>query len=149
MLAGRKKGFWGLRDAGLNNEQIESASRFGRALRDALQHDLERGTAPLLSGLGAVVADPRLLVSEKAGTRSFYLWGKLIMAAGGPGRWPRKPLLALYVSFLICLIFTVIPISLTLQALFRPFLKKALGRMKTRFELPSGSTTERCHTYED
>jgi hypothetical protein len=94
LIWGRKRGFWGMPDAGLSTTQIRSSGRFGRALRDALHGDLERGTGPLLAGLGAVRANARLLISEKAGTRSFFLWGKLIMAAGGPGAWQRKPLAA-------------------------------------------------------
>ncbi len=149
LLAGRKTGFWGLPDAGLTSQQINGSVRFGRALVEALKQDREKQAQPLLAGLGAVTADPRLMFSEKAGTRSFYVWGLLIRALGRPGSWQRKPFLALYVAFLIALIITVVPVSLGLQALLRPLLKKRLGRMKTQFELPSGSTTERCHTYED
>jgi len=130
-------------------EQIRGSGRFGRALRDALHAGLERGTQPLLAGLGAVRADARLLVSEKAGTRSFYLWGKLIMAAGRPGAWQRKPLLLLYVLFLLVLIITVVPVSLTLQALLRPLFRGWLTRMAAQFECPSGSATDRSHLYDD
>jgi hypothetical protein len=149
LLTGRQRGFWGMPDAGLTPAQIAGARRFGLALRDGLQRDAERGTEPLLSGLGAVQANPKLYVSEKAGTRSFYLWGKLIMAIGRPGSVQRKPLLALYVLFLFTLIVTVVPVSLGLQALFRPLFRGALTKMKARFEHPSGSATDRCHLYDD
>ncbi len=149
LIWGRKRGFWGMPDAGLSAEQIRGSGRFGRALRDALHAGLERGTRPLLAGLGAVRADARLLVSEKAGTRSFYLWGKLIMAAGRPGAWQRKPLLLLYVLFLLVLIITVVPVSLTLQALLRPLFRGWLTRMTAEFECPSGSATDRSHLYDD
>jgi hypothetical protein len=56
---------------------------------------------------------------------------------------------ALYVLFLLALIVTVVPLSLTLQALLRPLFKGALTKMKDRFELPSGSATDRCHLYDD
>ncbi len=149
LVWGRKRGFWGMPDAGLEPGQIARTVRFGRALRDALHQGLERGTAPLLAGLGAVNANARLLVSEKAGTRSFFLWGKLLMAAGGPGAWQRKPLLVLYVLFLLALIVTVVPVSLTLQALLRPLLRGWLTRMTAHFEWPSGSATDRSHLYDD
>ncbi|WP_354354809.1 dialkylrecorsinol condensing enzyme [Variovorax boronicumulans] len=149
LIWGRKRGFWGMPDAGLSAAQVRGAGRFGRALRDALHGDLERGTQPLLAGLGAVQADARLLISEKAGTRSFYLWGKLIMAAGGPGAPARKPLLLLYVVFLLALIVTVVPVSLTLQALLRPLFKGWLTKMTAQFECPSGSATDRSHLYDD
>ncbi|MDM0041730.1 dialkylresorcinol condensing enzyme [Variovorax sp. J22G21] len=149
LLSGRKRGFWGLPDAGLSVAQITGARRFGLALRDALRSDAERGSNPLLAGLGAVIAQPRLYISEKAGTRSFYLWGKLIMAVGKPGSWQRKPLLVLYVLFLLALIVTVVPVSLSLQALFRPLFRGWLTKMKARFEHPSGSATDRSHLYDD
>jgi hypothetical protein len=149
LIWGRKRGFWGMPDAGLSTEQINGTGRFGRALRDALRNDLERGTQPLLAGLGAVQANARLLISEKAGTRSFYLWGKLIMAAGGPGAWQRKPLLLLYVLFLLVLIITVVPVSLSLQALLRPLFRGWLTKMTAQFECPSGSATDRTPLYDD
>ena len=149
LIWGRKRGFWGMPDAGLSTEQIDGTGRFGRALRDALHNDLERGKQPLLAGLGAVQANARLLISEKAGTRSFYLWGKLIMAAGGPGAWQRKPLLLLYVLFLLVLIITVVPVSLSLQALLRPLFRGWLTKMTAQFECPSGSATDRTPLYDD
>jgi hypothetical protein len=149
MLSGRKAGFWGLQDAGLSSAQIQGGRRFGRALSDALAQDREKTFQPMLSGLGAVQADPRLYFSERTGTRSFHVWGKLLLAAGPQGSWQRRPLLALYVAFLVSIIVTVVPVSLCLQALLRPFLKNRLDKMKTRFERPSGSDTDRCHLYED
>lgn len=149
LLSGRKRGFWGMPDAGLTPQQIAGSRRFGLALADGLRRDAERGSEPMLAGLGAVRANPKLYISEKAGTRSFYLWGKLIMAIGGPGSLARRPVVALYVLFLIALIVTVVPVSLTLQALFRPLFKGSLTKMKDRFERPSGSATDRCPLYDD
>ncbi|MDO8291664.1 MAG: dialkylresorcinol condensing enzyme [Gallionella sp.] len=146
-LTGKQTGFLGLPPAGIAPDEILRARRFGLALQDALAVDAEQQNAPLLSGLGAVVANPRLYVSEKAGTRSFYLWGKLLRAAGVPGQWVRKPLLFFYIIFLITLIVTVVPVSLALQALIRPLLRERIARMKHDFELPSGSGTERMSKY--
>jgi hypothetical protein len=148
LLTGKKGGFWGLPPAGVSDAQVRSARRFGLALRDALHNDHEKGTAPLLAGLAAVQADPTLYISEKAGTRSFYLWGKLLRAAGSPGSPRRVPLLALYVVFLIAAIVTIVPISLALQALLRPLLRRRLDRVKTYFEQPSGSAADRMPLYE-
>ncbi|HYP85093.1 dialkylrecorsinol condensing enzyme [Variovorax sp.] len=149
LLSGRKKGFWGMPDAGLSEAQIAGTRRFGLALRDALAHDREQGSAPLLAGLGAARADARLYVSEKAGTRSFFLWGKLLRAVGPPGAALRKPLLALYFLFLLTLIVTFVPLSLMLQALLRPLFRDRLSRIQAHFELPSGSAGERYHLYGD
>jgi hypothetical protein len=144
-----KKHFPGLPAAGIDDSTISQASRFGCALRDGLHQDAERQSAPMLCGLKACVADPRLYVSERAGTRSFYLWGKLLRAAGGPQSPGRRPLLALYVVFLVALILTVVPISLLLQAVLRPLLKKQLAALKQQYEMPSGGGQERMGIYEN
>ncbi len=148
LLTGRKTPVPGLPEAGVAASEIKRSRRFGRALRDALQANLEQQAGPLLSGLGAVEAQPQLLVSERAGSRSFYLWGKLLRWAGPPGAWQRQPLLVFYVIFLVCIILTVVPVSLALQALFRPLLKGRLATLKTAFERPSGSGTERLARYD-
>jgi hypothetical protein len=149
LLSGNRDGFWGLPAAGLSAAQIRGSRRFGLALRDGLLVHREKGNQPLLGGLGAVRVDPRLYFSERVGTRSFFVWGKLLIAVGPPGSWRRVPLLALYVAFLVAMIVTLVPTSLALQAVLRPLMRKWLSTIKARFELPSGSATGRAHIYED
>jgi hypothetical protein len=148
LLTGRRDFFSGFPPAGLDAASIQAASRFGYALRDALQSDLELGTAPMLTGLRAVDSNPHLLVSEKAGTRSFYIWGKLLRAVGEPGQLRRRPFLILYLFFLIALIVSVVPLSLLVQALLRPLLRRRLAAVKQKYDAPSGPGTERMSVYE-
>jgi hypothetical protein len=148
LLSGKRDLLPGLPPAGIDAASIKAASRFGFALRDALQNDQERGAAPLLTGLNAADSDPSLLFSEKAGTRSFFLWGKLLRAVGAPGQWHRRPFLLLYVCFLITLILSVVPLSLLMQAVLRPFLQRKMALLKQKFDAPSGSGTERMSLYE-
>lgn len=148
LLSGRRDLLPGLPAAGIDAASIKAASRFGFALRDALQNDQERGTAPLLTGLNAADSDPSLLFSEKAGTRSFYLWSKLLRAMGEPGQWRRRPFLLLYVVFLITLILSVVPLSLLVQAVMRPFLQQKFAALKQQFDAPSGCGSERMSLYE-
>jgi hypothetical protein len=148
LWSGKRDFFKALPRAGVDEKSVQAARRFGLALRDALHKNEERGTAPLLAGLKAADSDPHLLFSEKAATRSFYLWGKLLRAVGEPGQVRRYPFLILYVIFLITLILTVVPLSLLIQSLLRPFLQRRFAALKQRFDLPSGSGTERMHLYE-
>ncbi|WP_243656761.1 dialkylrecorsinol condensing enzyme [Paucimonas lemoignei] len=148
LLTGKSDAFMGLPAAGVHPDEIRRARRFGLALRDALLQDKEKGDQSLLYGLGAVKADPTLLVSERAGTRSFTVWGKLVRAVGKPGAFARMPVLVLYVTFLLAIIATVVPASLTLQFLLRPFLRNKLAAAKQYFEAPSGSGSERLAQYE-
>lgn len=148
LLSGKRDFLPWLPLAGVDAESIQAARRFGLALRDALHNDQERGEAPLLAGLKAVDSNPHLLVSEKAATRSFYLWGKLLRAVGKPEQRRRRPFLILYVIFLIALILTIVPLSLLIQALLRPLLRRRFAVLKQRFDAPSGSAIERMSLYE-
>lgn len=148
LLSGNRQLLKMLPPAGVDAASIEATRRFGLALRDALHRDEERGNAALLSGLRAADSDPHLLVSEKAATRSFYIWGKLLRAVGGPGQYRRYPFLVLYVIFLIALILTVVPLSLLIQSILRPFMRRRFEVLKQRFDQPSGSGTERMQLYE-
>jgi hypothetical protein len=147
LLTGKRDLVPGVAPAGVDEMSIAAARRFGLALRDALREDRERGTSPLLSGLGAVSADPHLLFSEKVATRSFFVWGKLLRAVGKPGQARRVPFLMLYVTFLIAMILTVVPISLLIQAMLRPFLRGRFAALKHKYEAPSGSGRERMSLY--
>jgi hypothetical protein len=137
-----------MQPAGIDDDSVARAERFGCALRDGLRQNAERGPGPMLYGLKACVANTKLYLSERAGTRSFYLWGKLLRAAGDPGALWRKPLLILYIVFLILLIVSVVPLSLMLQAALRPFFVQQTAELKRQFEMPSGSGHERMEAYE-
>lgn len=148
LLSGKKDFLKFLPPAGVDAASIAATSRFGLALRDALHNNEERGTAPLLGGLKAVDSNPQLLFSEKTATRSFFVWGKLLRAVGKPGQLRRYPFLILYVIFLITLISTVVPVSLLLQSLTRPLMRRRFAALKQQFDQPSGSGAERMHLYE-
>src|SRR5262249_29760914 len=62
VLTGRRGPFWGLPAAGVAEEEIAGADRFGRALLAALRAGRERDSGPMLAGLGAARVDPRLIV---------------------------------------------------------------------------------------
>ncbi|MDB5888517.1 MAG: hypothetical protein JWM03_1389 [Rhodocyclales bacterium] len=148
VLSGNRQVLRSLPPAGVAEKDIEQATRFGHALRDALHGNREKQTAPLLSGLRAATVNPNLLVSEKTATRSFFIWGHLLHAAGPPGSAQRVPLLAIYSLFLVVMVATVVPLSLALQAALRPLLARRLGVLKEKFEQPSGSASDRMSRYD-
>jgi hypothetical protein len=148
VLTGRRDRFLGLPPAGVAPGEIRAASRFGRALADALAHDAEQGEAPMLAGLRAVTVNPRLAISERAGARAFRVWSGLIRACGSRGQWRRRPALALFAVYLVTMIITVVPLSLLLQALFAPLLKPRLAALREQLESPSGSQTFNLARYE-
>jgi len=133
--------------AGVADEDITGAARFGRALAAALHRDLERFGQPLLMGLEAAKVDTRLIASEKVGNRSFMIWGKLLRKIGPQGAPLRQLCLLVYAIFLVCMIITVVPITMMLKFMLNPLLKKGLEREREYFEAPSGSSNERMRDF--
>jgi hypothetical protein len=138
LLTGRRDPFWGLPAAGVAEEEIANADRFGRALLSALRANRERENAPMLAGLGAASVDSRLIFNEHAGRRAFSAWSRLIRLGGAPGSPGRIPLLALFCVYLVAMIISIVPASLLLQRLMRPLFAERLELQRTYYELPSG-----------
>ncbi|WP_455206082.1 dialkylrecorsinol condensing enzyme [Kaarinaea lacus] len=133
--------------AGVSAGDIANAARFGRAINAALAENEEQKNQPLLTGLEAAVVDPKLIASEKIGQRSFTIWGGLIRKIGSQGDFKRKPVLIIYILFLITMIITVVPLTMLLKTLLQPLLKSKLQQQKTYFEQPSGSGSERMQEF--
>jgi len=145
MLTGNKGPFpLGIPAAGVAETEINSAARFGVAIRKGLASDAALDET-LLQGLGAVQINERLIASEKVGTRSFYIWGKLFLAAGKPSAWLRKPLTIAYALFLLTLILTVVPVTSILKRLFAPLMKARIARQKAYFAQPSGEGRDKLN----
>ncbi len=148
LLTGRKDGFWGIfPPAGVSEADIAGAARFGRALADSL-HLLQSGPVPsLLGGLAAVRVNPGYITGERIAHRSFLLWGRLLRAIGKPGSRLRRMALLIYVTFLVAMILTIVPLGIVVRLALRPFLRRRMDAEVTRLELPSGSSTERMGRY--
>ncbi len=149
VLTGRKEGFWGFPAAGIGECQIRAAARFGRAIQRALPHGDLIAQAPLLAGLGAAKVDPRLIPSERIGHRSFRIWGALLRAVGRQGQWQRKPMLVIYLTFLITLIVTVVPVTMVIRTLARPLFSARLEKEQIALEGPSGSDSSRMQEFSN
>ena len=147
MLTGRKGALWGLPAAGLTQAQVDGAARFGKALLAAAAEGTLDGARPVLSGLGAAVADPGLAASEKVAKRSFKIWGRLIRLGGRPGAWTRRPILLVYLVFLLTLIVTVVPLSMLLRAVLARLAADRVQAKARALELPSGSDTSRMEDF--
>ncbi|MEZ5436243.1 MAG: dialkylresorcinol condensing enzyme [Pseudomonadales bacterium] len=86
MLTGKRGPFLGGRvpAAGIPAADIAAAARFGAAVAAKLPARAADDYTPMLSGLGAVSINERLIASEKIARRSFFIWGKLLRALGEP-----------------------------------------------------------------
>lgn len=137
MLTGNKQHYKWLPSAGIAESEIEDTSRFGEKLLQIFRKNrpLDR---TIFQNMGAVKIDEKLMMSEKVGHRSFYLWGKLLMKCGNISPILRQAVLYVYVIFLVAMILTVVPISAIIKWLLRPLLKNKLEQQKRYFAEPSG-----------
>lgn len=137
MFSGKKRYFSWLPSAGISDHELEDMQRFGTKLAEALgaHQPLDR---TLFRNMGAVKIDEKLMMSEKVGHRSFYLWGKLLLKCGQISPRFRRIVLYFYILFLIALILTVVPLSALIKRLLKPLLKEKLARQKHYFAEPSG-----------
>lgn len=136
MLTGKKK-VGNLPSAGIAESEMEDVKRFGAKLLQIFKENqpLER---TVFQGMQAVKIDEKLMMSEKVGHRSFYLWGKLLIKCGQISPTLRQAVLYFYIVFLVALILTVVPISAVIKRLLRPLLKEKLEKQKRYFAEPSG-----------
>lgn len=139
LLTGKKDAFWFFPKAGIEEAVIAAASRFGERLVDALSNGEEQGGAPMLSNLGAVNVNGKLIASERIAHRSFLVWSKLIKKAGGPGSRGRNVVITIYAVFLLLLILTVVPLNLMIRKLIYPYRKNSIDKAVSYYEQPSGS----------
>lgn len=144
MLTGRREPFWGIFPrAGIHEDDIRHSERFGRALRQALRHGDIETQSPVLAGLGAAPVDDRLIDSERIGKRSFAIWSKLIRRIGPPRHPARRAVLGVYVVFLITMIATVVPVTMTLRTVSKPLRRNKLAAERAYYAQPSGADRSR------
>ncbi|MDG6894483.1 dialkylrecorsinol condensing enzyme [Volucribacter amazonae] len=137
LLTGNKQAISWLPSAGISESEIMDMQRFGRRLKQVLQ-DQQPLDQKVFQYMQAVTIDEKLMMSEKVGQRSFYLWGKLLLNCGKISPLLRKIVLYVYILFLIALILTVVPISALIKTLLRPLLKDKLAKQRAYFAAPSG-----------
>ncbi|MCC8460169.1 stilbene biosynthesis aromatase StlC [Photorhabdus aegyptia] len=139
LMTGKRQPFPSLPRAGVSEEDVKDATRFGNALLAALKTDKEKVDAPMLKGMGAAVVDQAFIFGERAAHRGFRFWSGLICRVGKRGIWVRRSLLALFVTYLILMVLVVFPISVVVRRLLAPLLKERLNELQKYYEQPSGS----------
>ena len=137
MFSGKKRYFFFLSSAGISDADMQDMQRFGRRLVEVLNENRPLDKS-LFQNMGAVKIDEKLMMSEKVGHRSFYIWGKLLLKCGQISPIFRQAVLYFYIVFLIILILTVVPLSAVVKRLLKPLLKEKLARQKRYFAEPSG-----------
>ena len=110
LLNGKKEATRFFPQAGISENDINEASRFGEVILNELQHD------PTLAHLqdkllacGAIDYKPSILFLEKAGHRMFGLWAKFIMKKGDIDDNRRRLRETLFFYYLLIVLFVVSP----------------------------------------
>jgi len=138
LLSGKKDAFWFFPPAGILEEDIAEAKRFGKRINEALKQDKEKEFKPLLQGLGAVSVNGKLIASEVIATRSSKIWAKLIKKFGTKDSFGRKVGVTIYSVFLVILVFTVVPLNIAVRKILNIFQKEKLKALEIKYEQPSG-----------
>jgi len=142
MWTGKREAFWGFPAAGVSEEEIRNAARFGAAIRRALEQGTHDSGAPMLRGLGAAHADSDTVMQERIARPVFAAWARWIRAAGRLGRLPRVLMLLLFAGCLGLLLLSAAPAALVFRLCIAPFRRTATARQIAHYEEPSGSSTE-------
>ena len=91
-----------------------------------------------MANLQAVRVNERLISSERAIRSGFLIWGRLLRALGPQGALQRKPLLLVYILWLVLMILTVVPLAALGKALITPLTRKRIAAQKAYYGAPSG-----------
>lgn len=114
LLTGKKEGL-GLSPAGIAEEEIRGAARFGEAIAAAAPPF----ESPILGELDPCEVDADLARAEQIGRRVFEFWSARIRQCGPPGARRRRPAVALFVTSLMLSITVVMPLRLAIVHGFR------------------------------
>jgi hypothetical protein len=108
---GKKEASGLLPAAGVQENDIRRASRFGMPLlRHLMENKLDILQKELLM-MGAIHLKPGLVILERRGMTNFRKWAKYIREKGGPGAPERQGRVTMFNRLLIVAIFILSPIS--------------------------------------
>jgi hypothetical protein len=138
MLTGNKKPLSWVPAAGVAEQDIVEAKRFGVAIKNRLENDSSPLEQSMLRGLSAVTINEKLIASEKVANHSFSIWSKILRKIGPQQSTRRAFGLIVYVTFLLALILTVVPISALIKKLISPLTKDKIIEQKKYYAEPSG-----------
>lgn len=138
MLTGNKKPLSWVPAAGIADQDIVEAERFGIAIKNRLEQDNKPLEQSMLRGLSAVKINEKLIASERVANHSFSIWSKILRKIGPQQSTRRAFGLVIYVIFLLTLILTVVPISALIKKLITPLTRNKIIEQKKYYAEPSG-----------
>jgi len=136
LMKGQKKSdrAW-LPDAGVSDNDIRNASRFGASIINAIKSNTFNSLQTELLKKQAVVIHPTLMSIEKRGIRLFGLWAKFIRAKGGASDPKRRYRRKMFEIYLYLVIYLISPFAGLIFSISRIFIKE---KVKKQIEYYSG-----------
>ena len=97
--------------AGISNNDINEASRFGEIISQEWGRDALSTLQDRLLAAGAIHYKPSILFLEKAGHRMFGFWAAFVRKKGGFGDQHRRFRLNLFYAYLLVVLFLLSPFA--------------------------------------
>lgn len=110
MLTGRKDAFLIFPPAGVAQEDIVHASKYGEVINSALQSGDYISLQAKLNEEGAIQVKPGLVLLEKRGQKGFSFWSRFIASGGTLYSTGRKIRVYTFLYFLLPAIFVLSPL---------------------------------------
>ena len=126
LLKGQKEASKRLPAAGVSDDDIQTAARFGQPILQSLNQGKLEGLQQEFLKLNALHLHPNLITLEKRGLAQFPKFAKRAVAKGGPGAIARKPIIKTFQNLLIVAIFILSPITSLTAKIKTALNKKAL-----------------------
>lgn len=130
LIGGRKEATRWFPNAGISEESIENASRFGDTIKQHLRTGELTDLQNSLLRVGAIHYKPSIMFMEKAGHRMFGLWAKFIRRKGGFRDIRRKNRVFAFYYYLLFVLFVVSPFGQLFFFLTYPLQNVAENKQK-------------------
>jgi hypothetical protein len=135
MFSGKKTRYLGIfPPAGISQEDIKGASRYGQIIFDALKNDEMEKVRTRLVDAGSVEIRPELVMIEKRGIVFFRLWADYILKKGPHGSDSRLARIRLFKYYLLAVIYLASPFASLLFFIAKPFRRKAIEKQITLYQ---------------
>jgi len=130
LLYNKKEATRWLPAAGVSDEDIKNASRFGVTINETLENGNWNDLQNKLMDEKAVDYKPSVVFVEKVGHRMFGIWANFIRKKGGYGDKRRAFRIKLFCCYLFFVLYVVSPIGLLVFYLTYPLRIKSINKNK-------------------
>lgn len=120
--------------AGISEEDIQSASRFGKCIRESLLGDNLDTVGKHLISLGSVEIKPQNVMIEKRGIVFFRIWAKFILKKGSFGDKARLTRVRMFKYYLLVVLYLVSPFASILYQIIKPFRRQTIKKQISLYQ---------------